>query len=104
MNQRPSITLRYYSVEISADVTLDAQPVWFAFMPIDEKTGESDEPGVDDWEPATWIGPAATKRVARLNLGPDGDVTLENGLYAVWYWVDGSPEIPKEPVERLRIT
>ncbi len=72
----PEGSVEYLNVDITADVTLDTQPV-------DIRVGN----GV--WQAAAWAGTAGTTRTARLLYIADTP-----GLYAVWVRVDDNPETP----------
>src|SRR5690606_3241709 len=86
-----SLSLEYVSVRIGAYdnvVELNSQPVWLAFK------AQGQAPDDDDWLPAEWTGPAATRRVARVLVGPGGAIELNLGTHFIWYRVDADPEVP----------
>lgn len=81
------IGVEYVTVSLTSDVTLDTQPVDFAFMPgwhtyPDETT---------IWHPAEWVGEAGTTRDAQLLIG--ALVELDHGDHVVWIRVDDGTEL-----------
>lgn len=73
-------TVEYLGVTITADVTLDTQPVAVSF---DRAT----------WNPATWTGSAGLVRTAHLLIGDDVPLP-EKGTWAVYARVTDNPEAP----------
>jgi hypothetical protein len=72
-------TVEYLSVSVTADVTLDTQPVEFSF---DRST----------WHAATWLGTAGTTRSAQVLLDETNLPSVGN--WPVFVRVTDSPEIP----------
>lgn len=94
----PSITKELFKVRITADVELDTQPVYLAFM------SENTKPTDDDLHEATWQGDPGTSRVAAVMVGPGTDIQLEPGGYTVWYKVTDNPEEPWRPCGWVRVS
>lgn len=90
----------YLSARVTADVELDAQPVFIAAHPF----SSTEEPTL--W-PAEWVGVAGTIRDARVLVGPGGApsvVELTRGTYRVLTKVTDSPEAPVLEAYQLKIT
>lgn len=63
------------------------------------------EPDDSEWVQGSWeTAIAGGKYFARVLIGPQGDVTLDDGVYTAWVRVTGSPEVPVKLVGRLAIT
>ncbi len=77
----PEGSVEYLNVDITADVTLDTQPVSVA---VSRST-----PTGTDWQAAEWAGTAGTTRTARVLYTADTP-----GLYAVWARITDNPETP----------
>ncbi len=72
----PEGSVEYLNVDITADVTLDTQPV-------DIRVGSG------AWQIAAWTGTAGTTRTARLLYTANTP-----GLFAVWARITDNPETP----------
>lgn len=86
--------------EVTANVVLDAQPVYIAV----ELWGSTAEP---TWHEAEWVGVAGAIRTAQILVGPGGtpSVTeLAPGTYRVLVKVTDTPEIPTFEAFLLRVT
>lgn len=105
----PSITKELFKVRITADVVLDTQPVFLAFMP------ENTKPTDEDMHVATWQGDSSTSiqlpsgqtawfREAGVMVGPDTSIQLVPGGYTVWYKVTDNPEEPWRPCGWVRVS
>ena len=89
----PSVSLEYLHVPVAG--ATGAQPVELAVI-----DSGVEEPAEDDWMPADeWDG-----TTAKLLIGPDGTLELEDGTYRVWVRVTATPEIPVIRSGLLRIT
>lgn len=73
-------TQEYRKVTVTADVTLDTQPVAFSLD------------GGTTWLDAEWTGSTGMTRTARILLGPDNTPDRRSG--AVEVRVTDDPEIP----------
>lgn len=98
MTSQPSVTLEYVRVRITADVELNTQPVFLAFL-----TDPDAEPVTGDFQAATWLGAPGLSRLAGVNVGPDG-LVLAEGDYQVWWKVIDNPEKPVRRAGSLTIT
>lgn len=83
-----AVSKEYLHVEVTSDVSLDTQPVEFAFL----TAGSPD--GATVWTAAEWEGTAGTTRTARLLIGPSASVELTAGSYAVWVRITDTTEAP----------
>lgn len=83
-------SVEYLFADVTADRTLDSQPVGIA---IDTSTDGA------VFADATWIGEAGLTRTCRLLL----DGTLNVGKYGVWVKITDSPEIPIIKAGSLRV-
>ena len=68
----------------------------------------TDTPTVDDWTDATWESTEDTVNgvdywLARLKVGPDGAVTLDDGTYQVWARITTADETPVLRVGELTV-
>lgn len=84
-----SLTTEYVYVPVTADVSLNAQPVEIAIIPVTQE-----EPAEEDWYTAAWAGAAGLTRSAKLLVGPDETVTLVDGKYTIWARVTDTPKVP----------
>ena len=91
---RNRASLEYLTVQATANVELDQQPVVLAWT-------QRTQPTDDDWHDATWIGDPATTRQARYLLN---DADLGVGTWWIWARVTDNPEIPVLLVGSLVIT
>lgn len=82
-------TVELLSVSVTADVTLDAQPVEISF---DRST----------WLSATWIGTAGTTRSAQVLL--DATNLPSVGNWPVFVRVTDDPEIPVMLAGGIRVS
>lgn len=90
----------YLGVNVTADVTLDEQPVSIAVHPYSSTA----EPTLYT---AEWVGDAATTREARILVGPGGApsvVELTRGTYRVLVKVTDNPEAPVVEAYQLKVT
>lgn len=71
----------YLTVSVTADITLDAQPVAFSF----DRT---------IWLPAEWVGTAGTTRSARLLVSDTNLPAPPTTSTAVYVKVTDNPEVP----------
>ena len=86
----PEGSVEYLFADVTADQTLDAQPV---------EIGVGRTVDTAAWEAATWLGDAGTTRTARILL----DGTLEVGKHLVFVRVTDNPEVPIVKAGVLRI-
>jgi hypothetical protein len=89
----------YLGVNVTADVELDAQPVFIAVHPYSMA-----EP---TFYTAEWVADAATTREARILIGPAGApsvVELTRGTYRVLVKVTDNPEAPVVEAYQLNVT
>lgn len=79
---RNRASYEYLTVAVTADATLDEQPVEIAVT--------QGQPTEDDWAAAAWLGDPGTTRQARIDpFTPPGV-----GMWAVHVRVTDFPEIP----------
>lgn len=89
----PSISLEYIHIPVSGATA--GMPVEIAVIP-----STAEEPDETDWTPAdAWDG-----TTAKILVGPDGTIDLDNGTYQVWVRVTATPEIPVIRSGLLEIT
>lgn len=58
------------------------------------------------WNPGTWETDATTTPttyLARVLVGPNGDIELTAGLYDVWVRITDNPEVPARKSGNLQI-
>lgn len=81
-----SLSLEYLRVPVKAAVDPINDLVEFAFT-------DGPEPGDADWANGGWedTGPPYE---ARILVGPDGDVELDEGLWTTWLRISHDPERP----------
>lgn len=77
----PASSTEYMHVQVSVTppIDLDGTPPKFAFLPQSIRTNPT--PG--DWVEGEW-----EEGVARVLIGPDGDIELTQGVWQVWIDID----------------
>src|SRR5579862_1750606 len=98
-------------IAVSAQVPGSASPenvsgdtVKFAFKPPGEKPNTP--PSGSDWTAGsilTETNGAVTIYLAQISVGPAGAVTLPNGVYVVWVWLNDTLGTPVAQVGTLTI-
>lgn len=84
----PSISTEFATVELRANVELDAQPVSFVFKP------EGIEPTLEEErQTAEWLTPVGNTRTAGVLVGP-GAYVLAEGVWRIWWRLVDVTETP----------
>lgn len=103
MLTQSSLSLEYIRVPVSvkesgAPIDPTSDSVALAF-PV-----EGEQPSL--WNPGTWETDATTiptTYLARVLVGPNGDIELTSGLYDVWVRITDNPEVPARKAGNLQI-
>lgn len=93
-----SLSKEYIKAPVTADVDPTDSAVAFAFTDIGA------EPADDDWTAGEWVDGETSPYIARILVGPGGDIELDDGRYWCWLRITDSPEIPVERFDTVEVT
>lgn len=109
MRELSYLSLEYVEAEVSA-TTPDGQPIDPAGLPVSLAfVAVGAEPGDLDWHTAVFLretssqDPGARPGVFGVLIGP-GALVLDRGDYDAWHDTPDTPERPRAPFGKLRIT